>query len=352
MRRTAVLVIDTSQSMQGEPVRGGQGGRARVHLGRARQRLGRHRRRSPARSPRPSPRRPTATRRRAVLDGLTLTKQTRLYDGVVQAVDMAGTEGQRSLLVLSDGADTSQTPDRRRPPRRSRTPGCSPTWSPSTRTAAAPRRPRAAGHRRPGPGHLVRPGRPAGGLRGRGRRPGPPGAGHRHPALGLRQDRGARSRSPCPPPPARSPPRPSRPSSRPAAAARPGRRPWTPPSWSLYAGPAALALGLVVLASRCSRRARRPAQRRRPGHPLHRGAGRRRAPRAGTALLDTDVTFASAKETAANVLRRNQDLDARISARLQGAGSELKSSEWLLVHGGDLLRRRPRSVCCSAAATC
>src|SRR5205085_11533993 len=40
------------------------------------------------------------------------------------------------------------------------------------------------------------------------------------------------------------------------------------------------------------------------------------------------------KETAANVLRRNKDLDARISARLQGAGSELKSSEWLLVHGG------------------
>ena len=34
------------------------------------------------------------------------------------------------------------------------------------------------------------------------------------------------------------------------------------------------------------------------------------------------------------MLRRNKDLDARISARLQGAGSELKSSEWLLVHGG------------------
>ena len=46
----------------------------------------------------------------AVLDGLTLTRKTRLYDGVIQAVDVAGTEGQRSLLVLSDGADTSATP--------------------------------------------------------------------------------------------------------------------------------------------------------------------------------------------------------------------------------------------------
>jgi tight adherence protein B len=54
----------------------------------------------------------------------------------------------------------------------------------------------------------------------------------------------------------------------------------------------------------------------------------------GGPLFDADITFASAKETAANVLRRNKDLDARISSRLQGAGSELKSSEWLLVHGG------------------
>lgn len=45
----------------------------------------------------------------AVLDGLTLTRQTRLYDGVLAATEMAGTEGQRSVLVLSDGADTSDT---------------------------------------------------------------------------------------------------------------------------------------------------------------------------------------------------------------------------------------------------
>lgn len=43
------------------------------------------------------------------LDELSLTLQTRLYDGLLHAVDAAGEEGQRSVLVLSDGADTSNT---------------------------------------------------------------------------------------------------------------------------------------------------------------------------------------------------------------------------------------------------
>jgi tight adherence protein B len=46
---------------------------------------------------------------RAVIEDLELTPQTHLYDGVLAAVDMAGTDGQRSVLVLSDGADTSDT---------------------------------------------------------------------------------------------------------------------------------------------------------------------------------------------------------------------------------------------------
>ena len=47
---------------------------------------------------------------RTVIEDLELTPQTRLYDGVLEAVEMAGSEGQRSVLVLSDGADTSETP--------------------------------------------------------------------------------------------------------------------------------------------------------------------------------------------------------------------------------------------------
>ncbi len=45
-----------------------------------------------------------------VLDSLVLTNQTRLYDGILEAVGASGTDGSRSLLVLSDGRDTSETP--------------------------------------------------------------------------------------------------------------------------------------------------------------------------------------------------------------------------------------------------
>ncbi len=44
-----------------------------------------------------------------VIDGLSLSRDTRLYDGVRVAVNTAGEEGSRSVLVLSDGRDTSTT---------------------------------------------------------------------------------------------------------------------------------------------------------------------------------------------------------------------------------------------------
>jgi tight adherence protein B len=45
-----------------------------------------------------------------VIEGLTLAHDTRLNDGVISAVALAGTEGQRSILVLSDGRNTNKTP--------------------------------------------------------------------------------------------------------------------------------------------------------------------------------------------------------------------------------------------------
>jgi len=42
--------------------------------------------------------------------GLSLTRTTHLYDGLLQALNLAGTEGQRSILLLSDGQDTTSTP--------------------------------------------------------------------------------------------------------------------------------------------------------------------------------------------------------------------------------------------------
>ena len=44
---------------------------------------------------------------RAVLKGITLRKGTSVYDGIGEGLDLVGTEGSRSLLVLSDGGDTN-----------------------------------------------------------------------------------------------------------------------------------------------------------------------------------------------------------------------------------------------------
>lgn len=46
---------------------------------------------------------------RAVLDTLELSPKTRLYDGLLSAVELSGKEGVRSIIVLSDGRDTSTT---------------------------------------------------------------------------------------------------------------------------------------------------------------------------------------------------------------------------------------------------
>ncbi len=44
---------------------------------------------------------------RAALDGIELSKGTSVYDGIGEGLDLVGTEGSRSLLVLSDGGDTN-----------------------------------------------------------------------------------------------------------------------------------------------------------------------------------------------------------------------------------------------------
>jgi tight adherence protein B len=54
---------------------------------------------------------PTTDRSSAedVVTGLALSQGTMLYDGILAAVDLAGADGQRSIVVLSDGADTGDT---------------------------------------------------------------------------------------------------------------------------------------------------------------------------------------------------------------------------------------------------
>ncbi len=47
---------------------------------------------------------------RGAVNGLRLSPQTLLYDGVIEAVRLAAAGGQGRVLVISDGADTGSTP--------------------------------------------------------------------------------------------------------------------------------------------------------------------------------------------------------------------------------------------------
>jgi len=269
---------------------------------------------------------------RGVLGDLELTRQTRLYDGIVEAVDDAGTEGQRSLLVLSDGADTSDTP-------LDAATGAIRSAGVLTDVVALDQRggedPALREIAAAGQGQVV---------------PADPAALQAALAAeaqvlarqvlvtatlpsGSTAEQGTVSVTlPTSAGPVRAEAFASL-DPLPVAPVAAATTSWSPPRWALYAGSAALAVGLVLVAvalvpagpGRVS-----PAQRVAAYADSQSATSAEASP---GARLDTDVTFASAKQTAAEVLRRNRDLDARISTRLEAAGSELTSSEWLLVHG-------------------
>ena len=47
---------------------------------------------------------------RRAIDRLKLSHHTRLYQGILAALSAAGRDGQRRLLVLADGRDTTRSP--------------------------------------------------------------------------------------------------------------------------------------------------------------------------------------------------------------------------------------------------
>jgi tight adherence protein B len=266
----------------------------------------------------------------AVLDTLQLTRKTRLYDGVIQGVQVAGTEGQRSLLVLSDGADHSKTPIEdvtaaitnadvladvvaleHSGPRADIAPlqqiataghGQVISTDPAALQAAFAAEADVLANQ-----VLVTATLPSGFEKTSAT------IKVTLPAKG--GSISAEAFSAVEPPAVQVAP----------------HQAWAPPSWAMYLGPAAIAIGVIFLAIMLvPRTAQLSAADRVTKYTEAQAIGGQGE--GGGGLLD-ETTFASAKETAANVLRRNKDLDARISARLQGAGSELKSSEWLLLHG-------------------
>ena len=101
------------------------------------------------------------------------------------------------------------------------------------------------------------------------------------------------------------------------------------PDWTLWVGLVALGLGLLgVLAMAVPKPREMSAEdavqmytsgRTGTGHAVE--------------MPQTDQ-LASAKSAAAKLLKRNKSLEMRINARLEGAGSQLNASEWLLTHTG------------------
>jgi tight adherence protein B len=110
----------------------------------------------------------------------------------------------------------------------------------------------------------------------------------------------------------------------------------TAPAWTMYAGIGALGLGLLVLLTLAIPRQRSMSTEERVVQYAARASS-------GSGGSTSDLSepprqrreesaLAGAKNAAANVLKRNRSLEARIAQRLEGGGSQWRPAEWLLFH--------------------
>ena len=334
VQRTAVLAIDTSDSMRGERFAAAQAAAetfltsvpadvlvgivtfdATVETALA----------------------PTTDRdeARSVVAGLELDTGTRLHDAVITAVGLAGAEGQGSVLVLSDGADTSDVPagavaaavdatdvvvdvvGLEQSPRALRRleelagNNGQVIGSDSAELARAFSEEAAVLARQVGVSVEVPPEVVAQQVSIAVTLPTATGdlvAGSTFPAA----DSGAEE------------------TITPLTVAPSPTGGFDAPSWFMYAGVGVFGVGLVValLMMVPSKPVAMSAEDRVSTYTSGL-AGVQAAPKP-----ENDAALEQAKAAMAGLLRRNQTLDARIVRRLEAAGSELKSSEWLLVHAG------------------
>jgi len=106
--------------------------------------------------------------------------------------------------------------------------------------------------------------------------------------------------------------------------------------WMMYAGIAALGLGLLVLLLMSVPHQRSLTTEERVTQYAARAAT---GVVAGGAIAAPNprpegAAFESAKAAAANVLKRNASLESKIAQRLDASGSNWRPSEWLLFHAG------------------
>jgi tight adherence protein B len=270
----------------------------------------------------------------AVVDGLELRKKTLLYAGLLSAVDVVGTAGQRNVLVLSDGADTTDTPiDQVTAAIKAAEVRVDVVALEQEGEALAALQTLASA----GSGEVI-PSDPAA-----------LAAAFAEQAAALARQVLVTVQVPSSVSRTEATVKVTLPGAGGAVTAEAfttvrsaplsetvttGDRPWSPPSWVMYAGPAAVGLGLILAVALLAPKPRTVSAADRVGEYA---ASQSSSTDTGGPRLDTEAAFASAKETAASMLSRNKDLDARISHRLEAAGSELKSSEWLLLHGAIFL---------------
>ncbi|MDT0201202.1 type II secretion system F family protein [Nocardioides sp. AE5] len=105
----------------------------------------------------------------------------------------------------------------------------------------------------------------------------------------------------------------------------------------MYAGLAAIGLGLLVVLGSLMWSAGKPkkgptAEQRIAAYGM--GGSSEAAAAAASQGGEPVLTLDNAKSAAASMLQRNKGLEARISQRLVAAGSQLKAAEWVLIHGG------------------
>jgi tight adherence protein B len=110
-------------------------------------------------------------------------------------------------------------------------------------------------------------------------------------------------------------------------------------SWLMYAGLAALGLGLLVLLVLAVPRQRSlTTEERVVQYAKAASAGLPPGGAGGPSPLQPeDSALESAKTAAAAMLKRNRGLEAKIAQRLEGAGSRWRPAEWLLFHSAIFL---------------
>jgi tight adherence protein B len=102
----------------------------------------------------------------------------------------------------------------------------------------------------------------------------------------------------------------------------------------MYAGIGALGFGLLVLLVLAIPRQRSLSTEERVVQYAARAAsgGAATGPIEAPRTRPEESALATAKTAAANVLKRNRSLEARIAQRLEGGGSQWRPAEWLLFH--------------------